>query len=229
MNEHIAPDVPQVETAPSLIRPAMKPEQNGGRRFRARWLTAGVLSLLLVATAVVIWWEFGANSAVRYTTAPVTRGAIARTVTATGTVNPELTIIVGTYVSGVIQELNCDYNTQVTRGQVCAKIDPRPYQTIVDQSKANLAVAKAQLAKGQGNLTYMQGRVRTGRQARPDQCRSPRMPSTARRAPTIRRWRRSRSTKRRSSSARPCSTPRRSISTTRTSSRRSTAPWSRAT
>jgi HlyD family secretion protein len=75
-------------------------------------------------------------------------------VTATGTVNPELTIIVGSYVSGVIQQLYCDYNTQVKAGQVCAKIDPRPYQTIVDQDKANLAVAKAQLEKDKANLTY---------------------------------------------------------------------------
>ena len=79
---------------------------------------------------------------------------VTRTVTATGIVNPELTIIVGTYVSGVIQQLYCDYNTQVKKGQVCAKIDPRPYQTIVDQTKANLAVAKAQLQKDKAHLNY---------------------------------------------------------------------------
>ena len=85
---------------------------------------------------------------------PVTVGPISRAVTATGTVNPELTIIVGTYVSGVIQDLTCDFNTQVKRGQICAKIDPRPYQTIVDQAKANLAVANAQLQKDRASLTY---------------------------------------------------------------------------
>ena len=51
-----------------------------------------------------------------YTTAPITRGTIARSVTATGTVNPILTIIVGSYVSGVIQQLFCDYNTEVKAG-----------------------------------------------------------------------------------------------------------------
>ena len=48
---------------------------------------------------------------IRYATLPVTIGPIARSISAIGTVNPELTIIVGTYVSGVIQELSCDYNT----------------------------------------------------------------------------------------------------------------------
>jgi len=109
---------------------------------------------LIIATVFMAWsiWEPGHS--VRYTTAAVTRGAIARTVTATGTVNPELTVIVGTYVSGVIQELYCDYNTEVKKGQLCAKIDPRPYQTLVDQNKANLAVAKAQLEKDNASLAY---------------------------------------------------------------------------
>ena len=83
---------------------------------------------MVLVSAATAWWLMRSSVTVRYTTAPVTRGAVTDTVTATGTVNPVLTIIVGTYVSGVIQELNCDYNTQVKRGQICAKIDPRPYQ-----------------------------------------------------------------------------------------------------
>jgi multidrug efflux pump subunit AcrA (membrane-fusion protein) len=63
-----------------------------------------------------------------------------------------LTIIVGSCVSGPIQQLYCDYNMRVRQGQVCAKIDPRPYQTIVDQYKTNLAAAKAQLEKDRAHL-----------------------------------------------------------------------------
>ncbi len=122
-------------------------------RIRKIWLIGGLLALLLVAAGVA-WWTLSATGAVHYTSVPVTRGAVTRGVTATGAVNPELTIIVGTYVSGVIRQLYCDYNTQVKTGQVCAKIDPRPYQTIVDQNKANLAIAKAQLEKDKANLTY---------------------------------------------------------------------------
>jgi HlyD family secretion protein len=110
--------------------------------------------LFVLAAAGIAYWATSSGAAVRYATSPVTTGPVARTVTATGTVNPVLTIIVGTYVSGVIQELYCDYNTQVKKGQICAKIDPRPYQTIVDQEKANLAIAKAQLEKDNANLAY---------------------------------------------------------------------------
>ncbi len=123
-------------------------------RKRTYWRAAAALGLLIAAASIALWWSFGTISPARYTTAALTQGPITRTVTATGTVNPELTIIVGTYVSGVIQELYCDYNTEVKKGQVCAKIDPRPYQTIVDQSKANLAIARAQLEKDKANLTY---------------------------------------------------------------------------
>jgi HlyD family secretion protein len=119
------------------------------------WLIGSML-FLLAAAAIMAWWTLGSTPKVAYTTAPVTRGAVNRTVTATGTVNPELTIIVGTYVSGVIQELLCDYNTEVRKGQVCARIDPRPYQSVVDQAKANLAVARAQMEKDKASLAYAQ-------------------------------------------------------------------------
>jgi HlyD family secretion protein len=117
-------------------------------------ILAAILAAALAAAAVAVWVHVRAAASVRYVTSPVTLGPITRVVSTTGTVNPELTIIVGSYVSGVIQQLFCDYNTEVKTGQVCAKIDPRPYQTAVDQARANLAVAKAQLQKDQASLTY---------------------------------------------------------------------------
>ncbi|MGJ0507596.1 MAG: efflux RND transporter periplasmic adaptor subunit [Methylocystis sp.] len=90
----------------------------------------------------------------RYLTQKVTRGAVVKAVTTSGTVNPVITVQVGTYVSGVIQARYCDYNTKVTKGQVCAKVDPRPYQVIVDQSRATLGVGQAQMVKDQADLAY---------------------------------------------------------------------------
>lgn len=90
------------------------------------WQIAALIGALAIALLTIAWNLVSAGHSVHYGTAMVTRGSITRTVTATGTVNPELTIIVGTYVSGVIQELYCDYNTVVKKGQLCAKIDARP-------------------------------------------------------------------------------------------------------
>jgi len=153
MNERVVPVLPQGQDQGPPIPPllaALTPARNA----KTYWLFGGLVALLLTAVVAGAWWLFGAGGEVQYTTAPVSRGAVTRTVTATGVVNPELTIIVGTYVSGVIQHLYCDYNTQVKKGQVCAEIDPRPYQSVVDQAKANLAVAKAQLEKDKAQLNY---------------------------------------------------------------------------
>jgi HlyD family secretion protein len=142
--------------APVVLVPKPPPPLPASPRYRKTWVIAGFLALAVLAAVGIAWWLSSANGTISYTTAPVTRGAVTRTVTATGTVNPVLTIIVGTYVSGVIQDLSCDYNTQVKRGQICAKIDPRPYQTVVDQNRANLTAAKAQVEKSKVSLTYAQ-------------------------------------------------------------------------
>jgi HlyD family secretion protein len=125
-------------------------------RLPVSWLVGGALGLAVIAAIGATWWLARSSNGVHYTTAAVTRGAVTPTVSATGTVNPVLTIIIGSYVSGVIRNLSCDYNTQVKEGQVCAKIDPRPYQTVVDQNRANLTEARAQLEKTKATLAYAQ-------------------------------------------------------------------------
>ena len=119
----------------------------------ARWWPAAAIVILLLGAGAVYWLK-KSQAAGSYVTVRVARGIVARAVTATGTVNPVLTVTVGSYVSGVIRDQYCDFNTQVRVGQLCAKIDPRPYQAIVNQDRANLEDARAQLLKDQANLTY---------------------------------------------------------------------------
>lgn len=126
------------------------------RRWRPRRpgrlaLAAGLLVLLAAAGS---WWYLEPAARVAYVSAQVSRGPVAPYVTASGSVNPVVTVQVGTYVSGVIQALYCDFNTRVKAGQLCAKIDPRPYQVVVDQDAAALSQARAQLVKDQASLAY---------------------------------------------------------------------------
>ena len=86
---------------------------------RWSWLAA------IVAVAIVFLWLKRAPAPTSYVTANVERGDLVRAVTATGTVNPVVTVQVGTYVSGPIVKIYCDFNTEVKKGQICAKIDPR--------------------------------------------------------------------------------------------------------
>ena len=76
-------------------------------------------------------------------TAPVTRGAIVDAVSATGTLQAVTSVQVGTQVSGTIESLAADYNSIVKRGQVLARLDRSLFQTQVDQNRANLVRAEA--------------------------------------------------------------------------------------
>jgi HlyD family secretion protein len=155
MTKHIAEGETETKTPlPQPPIPTLAPGSAPPLAKRRRWAIVAALALILAAALAAVWWQWGAGAPVRYATAPVTVGAVERAVISTGSVNPELTIIVGTYVSGVIQNVACDYNTKVERGQVCAKIDPRPYQSVADQAKATLAVAQAQLEKDKAQLNY---------------------------------------------------------------------------
>ncbi len=116
-----------------------------------RWQGLLVLGLLC---AIWLFWWYEQPSGSHYVTATVTRGNVVSAIVATGTVNPVATVQVGTYVSGTIQNLYCDFNTKVKAGQLCAKIDARPYQVVYDQATANLATAQAQLQKDQANYVY---------------------------------------------------------------------------
>jgi HlyD family secretion protein len=146
---------------PAVLRLAPAPAADAkgaaaGRRT-ARWRLALVLLALLLAAGLgAAWWMRRGAPSVHYLTVSASRGLIERAVTATGTVNPELTIIVGSYVSGVIQTLYCDYNTEVKAGQICAKIDPRPYQAALDQYSAQLLRDQAILAKDRTDLARYQ-------------------------------------------------------------------------
>jgi HlyD family secretion protein len=74
------------------------------------------------------------------------RGNLTQGVAASGTVNPQDTVSVGTQVSGTIQSLYVDFNSRVHTGQLLAKIDPSQFQAQLDQANAALAQARAQAA-----------------------------------------------------------------------------------
>ena len=81
----------------------------------------------------------------QYQTAPVTRGDLTQTVTASGTLNPVLNIQVGSQISGNIAKLFADFNSLVKSNQVVAQLDPAIFLAAVHQAEGDLANAKASL------------------------------------------------------------------------------------
>jgi multidrug efflux pump subunit AcrA (membrane-fusion protein) len=127
-------------------RPAPKPVSKGGW---GRPVAAAALSVLVFGGGFLTWsWYRGTTP--KYVTQELERGQVVRGVTARGVVSPTATVPAIARVSGVILALHCDVNMHVKTGQLCSKIDPRPYQIAAGQSKAGLAAAMARLEKDRG-------------------------------------------------------------------------------
>jgi HlyD family secretion protein len=113
-------------------------------RRRSRWWFVAAAMLVIAAIVASIIVVRSRASAVEYVTAPVQTGSLAQTVTASGTLNPQNTISVGTQVSGTISEIDADFNSHVKKGQILAKLDPTTLQAALDQAQASLAQTEAQ-------------------------------------------------------------------------------------
>lgn len=120
--------------------------------------------LLLIAggvTAFFIWGE--KTSASDYITAKVERGNVEVTVSATGTVQAVVTVQVGSQVSGTVQWLGADFNSEVKKGQIIARLDPAIFQAQVDNSRASVANAEAAITAAQTEIVNQQANLKAAK------------------------------------------------------------------
>ncbi|MGH8280292.1 MAG: efflux RND transporter periplasmic adaptor subunit, partial [Gammaproteobacteria bacterium] len=117
------------------------------KRHFLKYIVAAVVVIVVVIVGVFLWRaHLAAQNAHRYQTAEIGYGNVAETVSATGTINPQLIVNVGTQVSGTVQNLYADYNSHVTTGEVLLTLDPTLFKASVAQQQANLASAEATLS-----------------------------------------------------------------------------------
>ncbi len=114
---------------------------------------------VIIAAAIVIgcglWgWHTLNSSKVHYDTQSLSKCTITQVVEASGTINPVNTVSVGSTVSGLMKEIYVDYNSEVTKGQLLAQIDPANFQASVDQNQAQISNAEANLAKLNAEMAY---------------------------------------------------------------------------
>jgi HlyD family secretion protein len=98
--------------------------------------------LALTALSVVIYARRGTTSA-EISTDVVSRGSIAKVVSASGTLEAVETVQVSTQVSGAVQSLHADFNSIVRKGQVLARLDPSLIQADINRADASLLGAEA--------------------------------------------------------------------------------------
>jgi HlyD family secretion protein len=85
------------------------------------------------------------NNSYSFETAIIRKGSIINTITATGTIQADTTVLIGTQVSGVIKKIFVDFNSVVKKGQLLAELDKTPLQTQVQQAQASLDDSKSEV------------------------------------------------------------------------------------
>jgi HlyD family secretion protein len=132
-----------------------------------RNLSYALGAALVLAVAAGSWFTFrsSAEDGLRYETKIVDRGTIERVVSASGDVNPLVTVQVGTQVSGQISVVDVDFNSKVKKGQRLALIDPQSFTSRVTQAASDLAGARTQVALQAANFERAQAQLLKERRA----------------------------------------------------------------
>ena len=116
---------------------------------------------LLLGIAVVAilgggtwWWTARKGEAAdsAYRTATIERGDIRVAISATGTLSAISTVTVGSQISDQVTDVLVDYNSEVKKGEVLARIDPSTYEAQIEQGNAQIANAQASLKQAQATL-----------------------------------------------------------------------------
>ncbi len=123
-----------------------------------KWIVAGVI------LAGVGYWLLVNDSTptnIDFQTGEISTGPIESIVNTAGTINPRITVEVGSEISGLIRELHADFNSPVSAGQLLARIDDRDVLVTLSQRRADLEAARANLVQAQANLTSAETQLQT--------------------------------------------------------------------
>ncbi len=133
-----------------------------------KWLVSIVVLALVVAGGW--WWLNGRETAaqrIAYKTSAVTQGQVVKAIRATGTIEPEDLIDIGSQVTGQIMAFGTDtagkevdYCSEVKKGQLLARIDDVTYKAEVTIAKANLTTAQSKLASANADVAQLTAKLR---------------------------------------------------------------------
>lgn len=121
-------------------------------RNRRLILLFALVVALLLAGGLAVWLKGSGARGPQFVTAPITRGDITVTVTATGNLQPINTVDVGSEISGTMAEVLVDFNDRVKKGQVLARLDTTKLATALERSRAMLAANQARVLQARATL-----------------------------------------------------------------------------
>ncbi len=117
-------------------------------------IVAGIV-VIIVAAGIVFGFTYlkrNNSNGLQYEKATIDRGTVTALVDTTGTLNPVTIVDIGSQVSGKIENIYVDFNSQVKAGQVLAELEQLNFQTKVQQNEANYSSSLAALEKSKVSL-----------------------------------------------------------------------------
>ena len=156
----------------NAARPRKKP-------LHRRPLPLAILLTLIAATGYYLWQhqQNTQNDSPGYATAPIQRGTLRITRTATGNLEPTTQVTIGSELSGIVLEVKADTNDRVRKGDILATLDTTRLTQQTAGSRATLATAQARIATAQATQTETQATL--ARQQELHRLSNGRMPSRA--------------------------------------------------
>ena len=134
----------------STFRGILVAASKKSRRFWI-WLTIGVLLILLVLGIGLARLAKGSTIDANKL-GKVTRGDVARSVVATGQIQPITKVEVKSKASGIVEKLYVDINNVVHKGQELAQLDQQEIQAQVEAQRAQMASAEANVSTFEANI-----------------------------------------------------------------------------
>ncbi|HZD48199.1 MAG TPA: efflux RND transporter periplasmic adaptor subunit [Silvibacterium sp.] len=123
------------------------------RKGRKKWWWIGGITLVVIAAAGIAIAAHGNGTKIEPgRLAKVTRGDIARSVVATGKIQPITKVELKSKASGLVEKLYVDINQHVRKGQVLAQLDQQEILAQVAAQKAQLAAAQANVVTFKENI-----------------------------------------------------------------------------
>lgn len=120
--------------------------------------------IVVIIVAVAAWLLSGSKNEeqIDFKQEAVTTQTLQNSVTATGTIEAVTSVTVGTQVSGIVNKLYVDYNSQVKKGEVIAELDKTNLMSELNTAKANLASAQSSLNYQSANMSRYQTLYKKG-------------------------------------------------------------------
>jgi HlyD family secretion protein len=125
---------------------------NGKKKRRKGWIYGGIaVAIVLLITIVVLAATSGGTKIDPSKLAKVERGDLARSVVATGKIEPITKVEVKSKASGIVTKLYVDAGDRVKKGQLLAQLDKEEISAQVEQSRAALQAAQANMTSAEAD------------------------------------------------------------------------------